>query len=491
MGKAKSILGCVSTGHQEVTGVGELILQKGGNAFDAAIACGFASTICEPMLSSLGGGGYLLSKVANEDYNFYDFFVSFPGKNKALKEPQFSYINVDFTSETNQSFHVGRGSVAVPGILKGLVHCHKELGVLSLAEVIEPTIKLSENGVTMNDIQSYVIDILNPTFPDGSYAQEIYRNNNEPLKSGEILKNPKYTEFLRAIVSEGVDDFYKGSIAKMICDDLEGYGNLNLEDLATYEVIKRKPLVFSYKGVEIITNPLPSLGGEMIKMFFEEFSRRSNFLTKEDELLYIVETLIAIEERLVVTDKPKEVVFQKGTTHISVSDNKGNLASMSLTNGEGSGYCAPGTGVMLNNMLGEDDLCDEDYNKWPIGERLPSMMAPIIIQSESKPKIVLGSGGSKRIRSSLAQVLLNIIDFDMDLKQSIEAPRMNWNGKSLQLEPGINKELLHKLKERNINYSVWSKKEFYFGGVHSVIENKDSFGDFRRGGVGKVVLTSG
>ena len=190
------------------------------------------------------------------------------------------------------------------------------------------------------------------------------------------------------------------------------------------------------------------------------------------------------EEELILKKQLQK--FKKGTTHISVADELGNFVSMSLTNGEGSGYFVPGTGIMLNNMLGEDDLWPEDFSDMIGGTRINSMMSPCILEKDADHCIVTGSGGSKRIRSSLLQVISNLVDFQMDLERAVDAPRINWNGEALQLESGFSKTVINRLT-KNFPVNEWPHKAFYFGGTHSVIPITQAHGDSRRGGKGKVV----
>ena len=146
-----------------------------------------------------------------------------------------------------------------------------------------------------------------------------------------------------------------------------------------------------------------------------------------------------------------------GTTHISVTDAAGNAASMSLSNGEGSGYFAPGTGVMLNNMLGEDDLHPEGFHASPPGQRVASMMSPSLLMRDGAVRLVLGSGGSKRIRTALVQVILDFIDFGMDVADAVAAPRIHWDGEHLQLEPGFAPDAVSELQER-WSVNCWSER---------------------------------
>jgi gamma-glutamyltranspeptidase/glutathione hydrolase len=170
-----------------------------------------------------------------------------------------------------------------------------------------------------------------------------------------------------------------------------------------------------------------------------------------------------------------------GTTHISVCDRAGNVAAMTTSNGEGSGYIVPQTGIMLNNMMGEDDLHPDGFHTSPAGTRIASMMAPSLLLKDNNVKLVIGSGGSKRIRTAIVQVISNIVDFAMPLKEAVEAPRLHWDGDCAQLEPGFDTASVEALQSR-CPVNLWPERNVYFGGVHVVDAHDQSAGDPRRGG---------
>jgi gamma-glutamyltranspeptidase/glutathione hydrolase len=185
----------------------------------------------------------------------------------------------------------------------------------------------------------------------------------------------------------------------------------------------------------------------------------------------------------------------RGTTQISVADAAGNLASLSLSNGEGSGYLLPGTGVMLNNMLGEEDINPEGVHRWPRDRRLASMMAPSLITLRDGTRIALGSGGSNRIRSAILQVISNRVDFGMPLAEAVSAPRIHLEGGLLNLEPPCGAETLAGLARHHPRIKCWEAPNLFFGGVHSVARRAngrlEGAGDPRRGGVTRIALPGG
>jgi gamma-glutamyltranspeptidase/glutathione hydrolase len=178
--------------------------------------------------------------------------------------------------------------------------------------------------------------------------------------------------------------------------------------------------------------------------------------------------------------------FSRGTTHISVADAEGNVASMTCSNGEGSGYFVPGTGIMLNNMMGEDDLHPEGFHASPPGQRVSSMMSPSLLLKDDEVVMVIGSGGSKRIRTAITQVLSAIVDFGIPVQEAVEAPRIHWDGSMMQVEPGFEQKSIAAL-QKHWSTNIWSTIDVYFGGVHTVIPNIAGGGDPRRGGSVRVL----
>jgi gamma-glutamyltranspeptidase/glutathione hydrolase len=174
------------------------------------------------------------------------------------------------------------------------------------------------------------------------------------------------------------------------------------------------------------------------------------------------------------------------TTHVSVIDEEGNAASVTSSNGEGSSYVIPGTGIMVNNMLGEEDLNPQGFHQWQENMRISSMMSPTIVLKDNRPEIVLGSGGSNRIRTAILQVISNIIDFKMPVDMAVNSPRVHWENDVFNLEPGFSEEATKALLPSTSKSVLWNKKNMFFGGVHSVMENSEgvisSAGDARRNG---------
>ena len=501
----------VATGHQLVSKAAADILLMGGNAFDAVVAAGFAGAVAEQTLTSLGGGGFLLARTAGTDGPveeiFFDFFVNTPGRGlDRMPDPHFFPVNIDFGG-SGQIFNVGLGSVAVPGTLKGLLHVHKRLGRIPLGDVLQPAIELAR-GHKLNDFQASFLKMLHPIMTLTRSGRDLYEPGGCYMSEGDVLVNREMADFLAALTDGGGELFYNGDIARRIDRDMqEGQGMLTYEDLVSYKVIERKPLSVKYRGHTLLTGPPPSLGGSLMTLslsLLEQMERPDTWgspahllqtagLMQEverlrDQALSTPEAIQAFLGNGNVAASTEHIrMFSRGTTHISIADQEGNVASMTCSNGEGSGYFAPGTGIMLNNMMGEDDLHPNGFHSSPPGMRVSSMMSPSVVLQNGEVKIVLGSGGSKRIRTAMAQVLSQIIDFKRDVDVAVNAPRLHWDGEVLQVEPGFSQESIDALSKA-VPVNLWEERNVYFGGVHTVIPGVTGAGDPRRGGA--VVMVS-
>ncbi len=501
----------VASGHLHVSEAAATMLEAGGNAFDAVVAAGFAATVAEPALTSLGGGGFMLAHCADSgDDIFFDFFVDTPGRGLVEQpvKPDFFGVTVDF-SGSSQEFHIGLGSVAVPGTLKGLLHIHKRLGRMPLADVLFPAKKIAL-GHILNKQQAHFLDLLRPIMTLTERGRAIYKPADIYVRQNDTLVNHEIAAFLDQLCLEGDDSFYRGETAHRIHQEMhDRCGLLTATDLAQYTVKERKPLNVSYRKHTLLTAPEPSMGGTLIalSLALAEKEMQCKYQWGSAEHLLATTGLMKEVERLrnmgvispsalkrflkndqAVTKSGKQIrLFSRGTTHISVADNHGNCASMTCSNGEGSGYFAPGTGVMLNNMMGEDDLHPGGFHSSPPGQRVFSMMSPSLVLKNGCVQLVIGSGGSKRIRTAVSQVISQVIDYNIPLQQAVDAPRLYLDEGCLQVEPGFSSQALAELRNK-ISVNLWDCKDVYFGGVHAVIPGVEGAGDSRRGG--NVVVVS-
>ncbi|WP_321469169.1 gamma-glutamyltransferase [Halarcobacter sp.] len=497
--------GVVAAGDKNSAQAGADILKEGGNAYDAALAVMLAAPICEPLFTSLGGGGFLLGLEKGKKAELFDFFVEVP--KKRIDEPEFYPIYVDFGSAV-QEFHIGSGSVAIPGLVEGIYQVHKEKGTLPLSKIIEPAVRYAREGIYLSKMQASFVKLLEPIFTSTKSSMNVYGKDEKNLIDDKhLFKNPNYADFLEAFAKEGSRLFYEGEVADEIEKiSKENDGLILKEDLKNYKCIKREPIDFRYKDYEIITNPPPSGGGiliaftmklleeydlkdfrsyEYVKGLIEAFSTTSDFRTeKVDEFLHD-ENLknILSNERLIknyCTTMSSRLNLWGNTTHLSVIDELGNAVSVTTTNGEGSGYVIPSSGIMLNNMMGEEDLNPHGWFAWNEGIRLPSMMAPTAVLKDGIPKLILGSAGSNRIRSAIVSTMINNLEYGRNLHESINSPRIHYEKGTVCMEPSCDEKIRKEL-EKHYKLQYFDDLNLFFGGVQAVNDDLEGGCDLRRG----------
>ena len=507
--------GVVAAGHPLTAAAGAEILRQGGNAFDAAIAAVMTAWVTESVLTSAGGGGFLLAHTARGKNCLFDFFTQTPRSHRLPQAPNFYPIQANF-GDTVQEFHIGLGSMAVPGAVAGLLHVHQRLGRLPLAAIAEPAMHHAQKGITVNPFLAYCFELLNPILMASEAARDLYTSGGQVLTAGDTLKMPALAKALAQFVDAGASVFYEGAIAHQIARDCQAHGGyLTLEDLKHYRVIERQPLTVQYKNATFLTNPPPSSGGTLIA-FALKLLNQVNLSGVDpgsaEHLTYLTKAMALTNEarrdgydkRLYETDvadkflakshlAPYQAALQGvvnklgSTTQVSVIDSDGNAASVTTSNGEGSSYVIPGTAIMINNMLGEEDLHPQGFHHWAPNQRISSMMAPTIVLRNDQPQLVLGSGGSNRIRTAILQVVSNMLDFGMPLETAVTAPRIHWERGVLHLEPGYDLQTAQQIKSEETTEVVpWQQQNMFFGGVHAVAIAEDGqlhgAGDIRRGG---------
>jgi len=490
----------VASGHPLTSQAALRIMAEGGNAFDGIVAAGFTAAVAEPALTSLGGGGFLLARTSSGQEILFDFFSDTPGRQHPdpPASPHFFTVTVQFASSP-QNFNIGLGSVAVPGNLKGFLQVHARLGRLPLATVLAPAVEAAREGVVINDSQAHFLKLLRPIMTMTEAGRRLFAPDGNYIGAGRLFRNPDLAAFLSELPADRGDSLYRGALAHRLAEEMSsGGGLLTSADLAAYRVLERQPLTFTYRGHRLLTNPPPSFGGTLIgaTMQLLEFLPLAQVdWGSSQHLRGLAAALVAIDqnrERLIgedgipgrnwLTAAGREIsrTFCRGTTHISVADGLGNFAAMTTSNGEGSGYIVPGTGIMLNNMMGEDDLHPEGFHTSPPGRRVASMMAPTLLVGTSGVELVTGSGGSKRIRTAIPQVISNIIDFGQPVAEAVSRPRLHWDGAMLQVEAGFPELGLQALRD-SWPVNEWPGLDVYFGGVHTIVAEQAG-GDPRRGG---------
>ncbi len=503
--------GAVAAGHDATAAAALEILADGGNAFDAVVAAMAASFVVEPALSSPGGGGFLLARPAGRDARVLDFFAQTPGRLPAQGGAGLDFVPVtaDFGPAT-QEFHVGRAAAAVPGMVPGLCAIQRDLGRLPLARLLDPAVGLARAGVPMAPLQAHIIGVIAPILTLTEAARSVF--GAEPGEAGRTIAAgcarpmPALADTLEALGREGERLFRDGPVARAMADLCADGGLLTDQDLSRYRVQWRPPLERRFAGARVLTNPPPSAGGALIAfgLALAEAGGGGPSPSGMATIMHLTgEARDANGLDLGVDDARVAALLEEaaldhwralkrgGTTHVSVLDAEGNAAACTVSNGEGCGHMVPGAGFMLNNMLGEEDLNPAGFFRWAPDTRVSSMMAPTLAEWPDGRVLVLGSGGSNRIRTALLQVLCAVLARGESLEQAVAAPRLHVErGGHLDIEAGWPDETVAALAALWPDHRVWPDRSMFYGGVHAVERASNgalaAVGDPRRGGAAAI-----
>jgi gamma-glutamyltranspeptidase/glutathione hydrolase len=435
------VQGAIAAGSRPTAEAGARVLEEGGNAVDACVAAAFAASVAEGALTGPAGGGFFLGWVEGE-VTMLDCFFAAPTRPLGEIED----ITVDFGDST-QSYHVGEGSVAVPGLVGGLEEAHRRFGSIPWAQLLEPAIELAARGLDATEAQRFLHLILAGVLQRDEGGRRIYG-------VAERIETRDYVATL-----ERLRDAAPTAVAELI-PELEA-------DIASYRVAEPEPLRTRLGALEILTTPAPSRGGAVVAAALERLAEAETIAERAQALRhgYAAAPPLAVA----------------GTTHIAVIDAAGNAASLSSTLGAGSGIFRGGT--QLNNMLGELDVVG--HAPKAAGERLPSMMTPTLVLEDGRPRVALGSAGSVRLAGAIAQVADSILR-GMPVAEAIDRPRLHVDGDVLHLEGG-----LMDVAPDGWRSVRWTGRNLFFGGVSAVERRPDgtlaAAGDPRRGGHGIVV----
>ncbi len=474
----------IATGNRESTMAAAEILDAGGNAYDAILAALFMSFVCEPLLSSPCGGGYLLAHPDGKKAKIFDFFAQTP-HNKSIVEKDFYPIHGDFGA-TTQEFHIGMAAAAIPGVPAGIHAIHNHYGRMPLTEIASSAINKAKAGVKVDKLFAEVVNILTPILDSSCHAKAIFSNDlKQPLKQGDIKSNQHLARFLTNFSNSPMDWFYFDTPAQDIVRDMRhNHGLLSKQDFENYQVIIREPLETQIKDWKILTNADPTTGGLLIK---EQLKHAANNRTKDKNLRLIQAMEYADQLKNTQLNQSHGFQSSKGTTHMSVIDANNNVASLTVSNGEGCGYVVPNSGFMLNNFLGEEDINTHGFFNFKENTRMASMMSPTILEN-NKTRIALGTGGSNRIKTAMFQVIWQLINENKTLDQSINHPRFHFENGKLDIEKGFSPQSLEKIKKHYQNINIWQNRSLYFGGINAVQHGGKNLaiGDSRRNGVGLV-----
>jgi len=481
--------------------VGLAVMKSGGNAVDAAVAVGFALSVTYPFAGNIGGGGFMLVRMADGRAKFIDFRERAPARSTRD-------MYLDGRGAPTKESLLGWRAAGVPGTVRGLEMARKSFGrtnAVSWQKLLKPAIELASKGFPishsqMQSFRAYAKQLSQASSPD---SKRIFLNGGKFYDWQETFQQPELASTLERIARNGANEFYEGKTARMIADGMEKNGGLiTMEDLRNYKAVVREPLRGSYHGYQIITAPLPSSGGVCILQILGilegtgyetngagsartyhyladamrfSFADRNKYLGDPDfvkapiEMLTSADYLKARRAKIDFAKATDSSVIESAsaaknegsdTTHFDVVDEEGNVVAVTYTlnDGYGSGVTVPGAGFLLNDEM--DDftaklgatnaygLAQGPANLIEPGKRPLSSMTPTIVLKEGKPFLVLGAPGGSRIITAVLQVMLNVLDFHMNVQDAIDFPRVHaqWNVPRLEVERGVSPDTIALLK---------------------------------------------
>ena len=478
----------VAAASQLSADVGRIVADRGGNAIDVAIAAAIGSMCTDPGIIAPGCGGYISLWPADGDPVVIDAYAEMPGRGLAPGRFGRGGSRVAMAYGGGMETIVGYGSVATPGAFAGLAEAQARFGAIGWADVLDPVIDVVDAGFPLSppaaEYLTYSHDVIFGWDP-ASY-RAVHTDRGTPLAAGAVIHLPELAQSLRRI-AEGVDVLYTGDLGRAIARETQAHGGLLTEqDLASYEPIWRTPTVIDLSNWTIATNPPPAVGGAAMAAMLLLLDRHGIEELTPVAIAYLARAQRAVVEfrrnRLeMVTDRLAEAEYllekarlgdlssllsSPSTSHTSAVDDAANACAITVSAGYGSGAMVPGTGMWLNNSLGEIELHPEGFHALAPGTRLVSNMAPTVARREDGAVLAIGSPGADRITTAVSQVLMRTILLGMPVVEAIEAPRLHvevFDGvPTVAHEPGIDDSLVEDLVPR-----PFSSKSMYFGGVQA------------------------
>jgi len=523
-GHTKGVLakhGMVVSAKEEASQIGLSILKKGGNAFDAMVATELALAVAYPNAGNIGGGGFMVYRLANGEKGALDYREKAPSK--AHRD---MYLDANGKVIPDKST-LGALAIGVPGTIDALFEVHKKFGKLPIADLFQPAIDLARNGVVITPLQA--------DFYMGKNIAEIKKANNYTTifengwKAGERFKYEELAQTLERIRDNGRAEFYEGETARRIVDYVQELGGiLSLEDLKNYHSQWRTPITFNYKNYTISSMPLPSSGGICIAQILKSvepykigqyahngeqyvqllveaerraYADRAYFLGDPDFVKVPTETLLStdyLKERMRSfswdrASKSSEIAHGKmvgyesdETTHYSIVDSEGNAVAVTTTlnTNYGSKVYVKGGGFFLNNQMDDFSIKPGEPNTYGLvgseknaiapNKRMLSSMSPTIVEENGKLRMVIGTPGGSTIITSVLQCMLNVFEYGMTMQESVSKPRFHhqWLPDDVMFEPkGFDPAVIAKLKAKG--YVPKEENFVIIGRVDAILVEKD------------------
>jgi gamma-glutamyltranspeptidase/glutathione hydrolase len=503
--------GVVTSAHPLASAAGLSVLKAGGNAIDAAVATSLALGVVAPAFSGIGGGGFMLVRLRDEEALYVDYRETAPRRAKPGMFRADDEGNVKGFANS-----MGHLSVGVPGTVAGLSYALENYGRMKFSRVAERAISFARNGFEVSPfvgtIMSNNVDNTMQKFRAFPEARRQWLKDGRPYRKGDKKTSSDFAKVLEHISKEGRDGFYAGWPAKAIASEMAANGGLiDEEDLAGYAVQVRWPVRGTYRGLDVRAMPPPSLGGTAIVELlniFEDLDLGAMGLNSAETISVMAKALRAVwpdvkgriaDPGFIDVDTPlltskvhaATLWFGRGergatadrtgrnwTTHLSVIDKDRNVAAIteSIECYFGSGVIAPGTGFFLNDTMHDFDLSRKTPNSIAAGKRPVSNMTPTLLLKDSQPYMVTGSAAGPRIVTATLQTILNVVDHSLDIQAAVDAPRFHYQGSGpLKMESRIGAKVRADLRQmgfesENPNY-VQMRPGFdvYFGGANAIL----------------------
>ncbi len=485
--------GAVAAGHEVTAQAGARALEEGGNAVDACIAAAFASWVAESPLTGPGAGGFMLvHRAQDRSRRLLDFFVAAPGQGRPGRaEGEMDAVDIPFEgSDTTQRFLIGHASCAVPGTVAGLAAAHRSYGTMPWQELVAPAIELARDGVVMTKAQALLHALLDSILRHTPEGRAVY-GGRARLVAGDRLVAPDLATTLEMLAAEGPDAIYRGDLGAAIAAHVQEHGGaITRRDLETYRVIRRRPVEVAYRGHVFESNPPPSSGGVLIGYGLALLDRAGRARRRRvcpgagarpggccvsrrvPGTSASRASSIAAGLRDACCRRARSRLLRAGSAvgrSRRARHRAGRRTSRPWTpramphhcrrrRAPGSGVVVPGTGIHMNNMLGEYDLQPGGRAPKP-GTRLTSMMAPSMVSRAGEPRLVLGSAGSVRLRGAVMQVVINVVDHGLSVSEAIDSPRVHVDGEHVHCEGGHDPSALDELADAGLRRRALAAEE--------------------------------
>lgn len=506
--------GIVVAAHSEAARIGAEILQRGGSAMDAAVAIAFALAVVEPEASGLGGGGFLLLYDATTrqsvamNYRETAPFAATPTM-YSLRGPGLPGLWDGPSDEAAQTTlrKIGGGAVAVPRMVAGLIEAHKQYGQLPLADVIEPAIQLAEDGFPVSEnLYRTILNTYDILLSNDAMAAA-FLNDWLPYEPGEMMCRPDLARMFRLIVEDGAEAFYRGEIAEAIVRAVTAAGGLlSLDDLSSVTVAVEPALNTTYRGRSLVGLPVPAgatpvfetlhiLEGIDLSAMDPGCADASHWIVEATKLAFAdrgaylgdpafcevpLDYLLSLEwatrqraridpETALLHPEPLEDESES-TTHVSVIDANGNMVSLtqSINFFFGARVFVPEAGILMNNTMADFDPEPGGPNSIAPGKIPMSSMSPLFVFGEDGPQYILGTPGGTRITSTLVQLIVDLIDWQLPLYEAIDAPRFHSQDATIYTESRFPESWVNTLRDRGHPIETRGAFDLYFGGAHAI-----------------------